>query len=99
MRSLHGVSIFYGHEVTMETLGLEFQSFVFFAAEKGVPRNLLGRVGWLQLVRLAVIDYEQGLDINWNKPRSNCVRCQALNYRKLGIPTFLCFEHRIENGE
>lgn len=45
----------------METLGLEFQSFVCFAAEKGLPRNLLGWVGWLQLVRLAVIDYERGL--------------------------------------
>ena len=33
MRSLHGVSTFYGHEVTLETLGLEFQSFVYFAAE------------------------------------------------------------------
>jgi hypothetical protein len=61
MRSLHGASTFYGHEVTLETLGLEFQSFIFFSAEKNLPRNLLGRTGWLQLVRLAVIDYEQEL--------------------------------------
>lgn len=61
MRSFHGVSTFYGHEVLLETLGLEFQSFVFFSAENNLPRNLLGRLGWLQLVRLAVIEYDQGL--------------------------------------
>jgi hypothetical protein len=42
-------------------LGLEFQTFVFFSAERRLPRNLLGRVGWLRLVRLALVDYDQEL--------------------------------------
>jgi hypothetical protein len=47
--------------VRLETLGLEFQTFVFFSAERRLPRNLLGRVGWLRLVRLALVDYDQEL--------------------------------------
>ncbi len=59
--SLAGTLIAYGHEVTLETLGLEFNSFVFFSETRKLRRNLLGRAGWLQLVRLAIIDYDQEL--------------------------------------
>jgi hypothetical protein len=52
-----GGLIAYGHSVTLHTLGVEFESFVYFAADYHLPRNLLGRDGWLQKVRLAVIDY------------------------------------------
>lgn len=51
----------YGHSVTLRTLGLEFDSLVYFASDYGLPRNLLGREGWLQKVRFAVVDYEAGL--------------------------------------
>ncbi|MGE0129389.1 MAG: hypothetical protein AB7U82_15030 [Blastocatellales bacterium] len=53
-----GGLIAYGHSVTLQTLGLEFDAFVYFAAEHGLPRNILGREGWLQNVRLAVVDYD-----------------------------------------
>jgi hypothetical protein len=42
----------------MQTLGLEFDSVVYFAADYGLSRNLLGREGWLQKVRLGIVDYE-----------------------------------------
>ena len=48
----------YGHSVTLCTLGLEFDSLVYFAADYGLPGNLLGREGWLQKVRFAVVDYD-----------------------------------------
>jgi len=51
----------YGHEVTLETLGLALHTFVYFSEAKDLPRNFLGRQGWLQLVRLAIIDYDQDL--------------------------------------
>ncbi|MGH9834808.1 MAG: hypothetical protein ACRD9Y_17455 [Blastocatellia bacterium] len=51
-----GSLIAFGHSVTLHTLGLEFDSVVYFAADYGLERNLLGRVGWLQKVRLAIID-------------------------------------------
>ncbi len=50
--------IAYGHEVTLETLGIEFYTTVYFSEFKNLPRNLLGRQGWLRLVQLAIVDYD-----------------------------------------
>ena len=61
----------YGHEIQLSTLGLTFQVTVYFAEEYGLPRNLLGRVGWLQQVRLAVVDYEEILYLSAYEPRMN----------------------------
>ena len=49
----------YGHMVTVETLGYEFESMVFFSAEAELARNLLGRRGWLDQFRLALIEYDR----------------------------------------
>ena len=48
----------YGHEVTLQTGDIAFQSVVYFAKYPGLQRNLLGRQGWLRNLRLAVIDYD-----------------------------------------
>lgn len=56
--SLGGPVVVYGHFVTLNVLEMEFDSLVYFAQEYGLPRNLLGREGWLQKVRLAVVDYD-----------------------------------------
>lgn len=48
----------FGHQVTLQTGELIFQSTVYFAKYPGLPRNLLGRRGWLRNLRLAVIDYD-----------------------------------------
>ena len=42
----------YGHMVTLETLGYSFDVTVYFAAEESFTRNVLGRRGWLDRVRL-----------------------------------------------
>jgi predicted aspartyl protease len=49
----------YQHEVTLSTLGLSFQSFVCFASHYEFPRNLLGCAGWLNLLKLGIVDYEE----------------------------------------
>ena len=59
--SLGGTLVAYGHAVTLETLGLEFDSVVYFAEMYGLRRNLLGREGWLQKVRLGLVDYDAAL--------------------------------------
>lgn len=59
--SLAGSLVAYGHTVTLHTLGFEFDSMIYFAADYGLRRNLLGREGWLQKVRLAIVDYETTL--------------------------------------
>ena len=48
----------FGHQVTLDVLGLGFDTTVYFAAPADFPRNVLGRQGWLNRVRLAVIDYD-----------------------------------------
>jgi hypothetical protein len=59
--TLVGNFVAYGHEVTFEMMESEIHSIVYFAAEEGFKRNLLGREGWLQLLRLAIIDYDEEL--------------------------------------
>lgn len=57
--SLSGPIDAFGHEVTLQTLELTFQSFVYFAKYPGLRRNLLGSVGWLRNLKLGVIDYDE----------------------------------------
>lgn len=58
LRSLTGTLDAFGHEVTLQTGSIVFQSVIYFARYQGLPRNLLGRRGWLRNLRLAVIDYD-----------------------------------------
>lgn len=51
----------YGHMLTLETLDYSFDVTVFFAAHESFTRNVLGRRGWLDQVRLGVVDYESKL--------------------------------------
>jgi hypothetical protein len=58
LATLTGSLYAFGHQIEMETLGLKFETFVYFAEDYFVKRNLLGRQGWLQLVKLGVSDYD-----------------------------------------
>jgi hypothetical protein len=48
----------YGHELTVSVLGIETVSTVYFAAEEFFTRNVLGRQGWLDRIKLGLVDYE-----------------------------------------
>jgi predicted aspartyl protease len=48
----------YGHELTLSVLGVETVSTVYFAEEEYFNRNVLGRIGWLDRVKLGLIDQE-----------------------------------------
>ncbi len=56
--TLAGALLSYGHSITLHTLGMEFDSVVYFSATPNLRRNLLGREGWLQKVCLAIVDYD-----------------------------------------
>jgi hypothetical protein len=59
----------YGHEVTLETGDLIFNSTVYFAEQYGFERNLLGKFGWLQKVRLGLVDYDEEIYLSdYNDP-------------------------------
>ena len=61
LETLTGVLTAYGHEVVLETLGVQLQTLVYFAEGAEMRRNLLGRQGWLQLVRIGLVDYDSEL--------------------------------------
>jgi hypothetical protein len=48
----------YGHEVTLSALGFQLDIVAYFAAHLGLPRNVLGRFGWMQRLQVGVVDYE-----------------------------------------
>ena len=47
----------YGHEVEMSVLGLTTFSTVYFFADAAINKNVLGRVGWLDRVRLGLVEH------------------------------------------
>lgn len=65
--TLGGEVIGYAHQVELETLGLRFQSYVYFADSYSIKRNLLGRQGWLQMVRLGVDDFKSEIYLASNQ--------------------------------
>ena len=58
-RTITGSFAAYEHEVTLETLGVEFFAAIFFAQDPAFNRNFLGRAGWLDRLRVAIIDYDR----------------------------------------
>ena len=48
----------FGHNITLLTTDLAFDSYVFFYENEHQKINVLGRFGWLDRIILGVIDYE-----------------------------------------
>lgn len=53
-----GIFQAYGHWVTLSVKEFDFDVMVYFAKDDEYNRNVLGRHGFLQLVRLGLVDYE-----------------------------------------
>ena len=53
-----GIFTAYAHELTINVLEIETVATVYFASEESFTRNVLGRQGWLDRVKLGLIDYE-----------------------------------------
>jgi hypothetical protein len=51
----------FGYELSLSVLGIETVSTVYFAESDYFDRNVLGRIGWLNKVKLALIDEENKL--------------------------------------
>ena len=54
----------FGHELTLSVLGIENYAAVYFIAEEGIRKNVLGRIGWLDCARIGLVDYEGKLYLN-----------------------------------
>jgi hypothetical protein len=49
----------FGHEVTLWASGLEWQTVVYFAETDAFSLNVVGRVGFLDRLKVGIVDYEQ----------------------------------------
>jgi predicted aspartyl protease len=63
-RTVAGSFAAYQHEITIQTLGIEFSAVVFFAQDSTFNRNFLGRSGWLDRLRIAIVDYDRLLFVS-----------------------------------
>lgn len=62
MSTLGGPLETYGHEITYSVLGVAFTGMVYFvASEQEFPRNVLGRRGWLDRLRIGIVEYDRHL--------------------------------------
>jgi hypothetical protein len=58
----------YGHEISIQVLGVETTATVYFHADPSIERDVLGRHGWLDRLRFGLVDYEQVVYIaDYNK--------------------------------
>ena len=64
IRTATGSFIAFGHEVTLTVEDLEWPATVFFAADESFPINVVGRVGFIDRLRIGLVDYESLLYLN-----------------------------------
>lgn len=55
----------FGHSVTVSALGFELEAVVYFAAAYEFRRNVLGRFGWMQQLRIGIVDYDGQLYLSF----------------------------------
>jgi len=48
----------WGHELTLDILGVRTHAVVYFFDNPEIKKNVLGRNGWLNRVRLGVVDHD-----------------------------------------
>ena len=51
----------YGHTLSLDTLGFQLDAMVYFVGMVGFNRNVLGRRGWMEQLRLGLVDYDRKL--------------------------------------
>jgi hypothetical protein len=49
----------FGHEVSLSVFDFEWQAMVFFAESESFSLNVVGRIGFLDRVRIGVLDYDE----------------------------------------
>lgn len=59
-----GTFLAFGFRVTLAAAEMEVDSLVYFAQSQEIRRNVLGRHGWLELVKLGIVDYERKLYVS-----------------------------------
>ena len=61
VRTAKGNFTAFGHEITLKCSDMELATTVYFAQDESFPINVVGRRGFLQMLKLGLIEYEQML--------------------------------------
>ena len=61
IRTATGIFYVFGKEITLSVFDYEWTTTVYFAESESFGLNILGRIGFLDHLRLGLIDYEQTL--------------------------------------
>lgn len=48
----------FAHRLEIVTFGLQWEASVYFIADEEIKRNILGRTGWLDRLKIGLIDYD-----------------------------------------
>jgi hypothetical protein len=51
----------YAHSIVLGVLGIEVEATVYFAGDPAMPRDVPGQTGWLDRMRLALVDHDRQL--------------------------------------
>jgi hypothetical protein len=54
-----GTVVAFGHEVTLIAMGFELSGICYFFESDAINKNVLGRNGWLNKIRLGLDDTDQ----------------------------------------
>jgi predicted aspartyl protease len=54
----------FGHWLTMTALGFQFEVMVYFASDESIRRSVLGRLGFIDQLRLCLIEHDGELYIS-----------------------------------
>jgi len=60
----------FGHEVTLIAMGIELASVCYFFENEAIRKNVLGRIGWLNKIRLGVDDTQSPGHVYGGRPES-----------------------------
>ncbi len=56
-----GSFVAYAHQVALGVLGIEVEATVYFAEDPAIARDVLGQTGWLDRMRLGLVDHDRQL--------------------------------------
>jgi hypothetical protein len=61
IRTATGIFYAFGRELTLSVFDYEWTTTVYFAESESFGLNILGRIGFLDHLRIGLIDYQQTL--------------------------------------
>lgn len=64
IRSAKGNFAVYGHTINLNFYDMQWETTIYFAQDEDFPVNVVGRNGFLNFLKIALIDYEQTLYLN-----------------------------------